>query len=216
MTRRCVQNAVGPSLWFPFRPTGVPERPEIDGLTKPAKEGDYITLTCMTQGSKPAADLRWFRNEKEVKGTSRPFETHLYDYSVVRHTAGLQNQNVYLHLFSNTLNKHSTRVTGNAAQGLLHKSGTINCRWCFNCGFGFNKQVVCSSRFRACPLAWDWCINLSCYEKAVLNHSDWTVRLVSTRLPLGSAWWIGRFVIIWIGELRENSEEKRTGGGGGY
>ncbi|XP_010766711.1 cell adhesion molecule 2-like [Notothenia coriiceps] len=47
---------------------GVPEKPEIDGLTKPALEGDQITLTCMTQGSKPAADLRWFRNEKEVKG----------------------------------------------------------------------------------------------------------------------------------------------------
>lgn len=42
--------------------------PEIDGLTKPAIEGDHITLTCMTQGSKPAADLRWFRNEKEIKG----------------------------------------------------------------------------------------------------------------------------------------------------
>ncbi|XP_068572002.1 cell adhesion molecule 2a isoform X3 [Cebidichthys violaceus] len=47
---------------------GVPEKPEIDGLMKPALEGDHITLTCMTQGSKPAADLRWFRNEKEVKG----------------------------------------------------------------------------------------------------------------------------------------------------
>ncbi|XP_061754567.1 cell adhesion molecule 2a isoform X2 [Nerophis ophidion] len=47
---------------------GVPEKPEIDGLTKPAMEGDDITLTCMTHGSKPAANLRWFRNEKEVKG----------------------------------------------------------------------------------------------------------------------------------------------------
>lgn len=55
-------------LWLPFQHTGVPEKPEIDGLTKPAKEGDHITLTCITQGSKPAADLRWFRNEKEVKG----------------------------------------------------------------------------------------------------------------------------------------------------
>ncbi|XP_072302196.1 cell adhesion molecule 2a isoform X1 [Eucyclogobius newberryi] len=47
---------------------GVPANPEIDGLTKPALEGDQITLTCSSQGSKPAADLRWFRNEKEVKG----------------------------------------------------------------------------------------------------------------------------------------------------
>ncbi|KAG7484476.1 hypothetical protein MATL_G00049710 [Megalops atlanticus] len=47
---------------------GVPEKPEIDGLPKPAVEGDQITLTCVTYGSKPAADIRWFRNEKEIKG----------------------------------------------------------------------------------------------------------------------------------------------------
>ncbi|XP_077447681.1 cell adhesion molecule 2-like isoform X3 [Stigmatopora argus] len=47
---------------------GVPEKPKIEGLMKPAVEGDQITLTCLTRGSKPAADLRWFRNEKEVKG----------------------------------------------------------------------------------------------------------------------------------------------------
>ncbi|XP_067290130.1 cell adhesion molecule 2a isoform X3 [Pseudorasbora parva] len=47
---------------------GVPKKPEINGFTKPAKEGDQITLTCVTSGSKPAADVRWFRNEKEVKG----------------------------------------------------------------------------------------------------------------------------------------------------
>ncbi|XP_060764151.1 cell adhesion molecule 2a isoform X2 [Neoarius graeffei] len=47
---------------------GVPEKPEINGFTKPAMEGDQITLTCVTSGSKPAADIRWFRNEKEIKG----------------------------------------------------------------------------------------------------------------------------------------------------
>lgn len=47
---------------------GVPEMPEIDGLTKPVKEGDHVTLTCITSGSKPAAEIRWFRNEKEIKG----------------------------------------------------------------------------------------------------------------------------------------------------
>lgn len=57
---------------FPFNHVGVPEKPEINGLKKPAVEGDYITLTCITQGSKPAADLRWFRDEKEVKGESHP------------------------------------------------------------------------------------------------------------------------------------------------
>ncbi|KAF7701264.1 cell adhesion molecule 2a isoform X1 [Silurus meridionalis] len=47
---------------------GVPEKPEINGFMKPAMEGDKITLTCVTSGSKPAADIRWFRNEKEIKG----------------------------------------------------------------------------------------------------------------------------------------------------
>ncbi|XP_068441504.1 cell adhesion molecule 2b isoform X2 [Clinocottus analis] len=48
---------------------GVPGRPEITGFTKPAMEGDVITLTCNTLGSKPAANIRWFRNDKEVQGT---------------------------------------------------------------------------------------------------------------------------------------------------
>ncbi|XP_066555959.1 cell adhesion molecule 2 isoform X3 [Amia ocellicauda] len=47
---------------------GVPEKPQITGYSKAAREGDKITLTCMTSGSKPAADIRWFRNEKEIKG----------------------------------------------------------------------------------------------------------------------------------------------------
>lgn len=51
-----------------FHSSGVPEKPQINGLKNPAMEGEHITLTCITQGSKPAADLRWFRNEKEIKG----------------------------------------------------------------------------------------------------------------------------------------------------
>lgn len=48
--------------------SGAPGRPEITGFTKPAMEGDVITLTCTTMGSKPAANIRWFRNDKEVQG----------------------------------------------------------------------------------------------------------------------------------------------------
>ncbi|XP_062872615.1 cell adhesion molecule 2b [Trichomycterus rosablanca] len=46
---------------------GVPEKPEITGFTRPAVEGEDVTLTCITSGSKPAADIRWFRNDKEIK-----------------------------------------------------------------------------------------------------------------------------------------------------
>ncbi|XP_061636994.1 cell adhesion molecule 2b isoform X1 [Phyllopteryx taeniolatus] len=49
---------------------GVPERPEITGFTSPALEGEVITLTCTTSGSKPAAHIRWFRNDEEVQATA--------------------------------------------------------------------------------------------------------------------------------------------------
>lgn len=54
--------------WTSSENTGVPARPEITGITKPATEGDMITLTCMTTGSKPAARIQWLRNDKEVQG----------------------------------------------------------------------------------------------------------------------------------------------------
>ncbi|NXM52581.1 CADM2 protein, partial [Illadopsis cleaveri] len=46
---------------------GVPEKPQITGFTSPIMEGERMQLTCKTSGSKPAADIRWFKNDKEVK-----------------------------------------------------------------------------------------------------------------------------------------------------
>ncbi|KAJ7413619.1 cell adhesion molecule 2 [Willisornis vidua] len=46
---------------------GVPEKPQITGFTSPVMEGERMQLTCKTSGSKPAADIRWFKNDKEVK-----------------------------------------------------------------------------------------------------------------------------------------------------
>ncbi|XP_061483943.1 cell adhesion molecule 2 isoform X1 [Rhineura floridana] len=46
---------------------GVPETPQITGFISPVMEGDRMELTCKTSGSKPAADIRWFKNDKEVK-----------------------------------------------------------------------------------------------------------------------------------------------------
>ncbi|XP_075450113.1 cell adhesion molecule 2 isoform X2 [Ascaphus truei] len=45
---------------------GVPGKPQISGLTSPVMEGDQIQLTCKTSGSKPAADIRWFKNNQEI------------------------------------------------------------------------------------------------------------------------------------------------------
>lgn len=52
--------------------SGVPAKPEIMGLSRPAAEGEDVTLTCTTSGSKPAANIRWFRNDKEVQGKQIP------------------------------------------------------------------------------------------------------------------------------------------------
>uniref|UniRef100_A0A6I8PN55 Cell adhesion molecule 2 n=1 Tax=Xenopus tropicalis TaxID=8364 RepID=A0A6I8PN55_XENTR len=45
---------------------GVPENPHISGFTSPVMEGDTIQLTCKSSGSKPAADIRWFKNDQEI------------------------------------------------------------------------------------------------------------------------------------------------------
>ncbi|XP_041439302.1 cell adhesion molecule 2-like isoform X2 [Xenopus laevis] len=47
---------------------GVPENPHITGFTSPTMEGEIIQLTCKSSGSKPAADIRWFKNDQEIKG----------------------------------------------------------------------------------------------------------------------------------------------------
>lgn len=52
---------------------GVPEKPQITGFTSPVMEGERMQLTCKTSGSKPAADIRWFKNDKEVKGIQKGF-----------------------------------------------------------------------------------------------------------------------------------------------
>ncbi|XP_007901763.1 cell adhesion molecule 2b isoform X3 [Callorhinchus milii] len=46
---------------------GVPQTPVISGFKGPFNEGDLVELTCSTSGSKPAADIRWFKDEKEMK-----------------------------------------------------------------------------------------------------------------------------------------------------
>ncbi|XP_069492551.1 cell adhesion molecule 2 isoform X2 [Ambystoma mexicanum] len=46
---------------------GVPAQPQISGFKSPILEGDLIQLTCRTNGSKPAAELRWFKNDQEIR-----------------------------------------------------------------------------------------------------------------------------------------------------
>ncbi|XP_071994637.1 cell adhesion molecule 2 isoform X3 [Engystomops pustulosus] len=53
---------------------GVPEKPHISGFTSPVMEGDPISLTCKTSGSKPAADLRWFKGDQEITDVEKKQE----------------------------------------------------------------------------------------------------------------------------------------------
>ncbi|XP_075053171.1 cell adhesion molecule 2 isoform X2 [Mixophyes fleayi] len=50
---------------------GVPEKPHITGFTSPVMEGEIIQLTCKTSGSKPAADIRWFKGDQEITGVQK-------------------------------------------------------------------------------------------------------------------------------------------------
>ncbi|XP_041847914.1 cell adhesion molecule 3 isoform X2 [Melanotaenia boesemani] len=47
---------------------GVPGKPQISGFENPVPEGETVTLTCTTTGSKPPAKLRWYKGDQEVEG----------------------------------------------------------------------------------------------------------------------------------------------------
>ncbi|XP_078061787.1 cell adhesion molecule 3-like, partial [Mustelus asterias] len=47
---------------------GVPKKPQITGYRGAVVEGETITLTCNTTGSKPAATLHWFKGSEELTG----------------------------------------------------------------------------------------------------------------------------------------------------
>ncbi|XP_041847915.1 cell adhesion molecule 3 isoform X3 [Melanotaenia boesemani] len=50
---------------------GVPGKPQISGFENPVPEGETVTLTCTTTGSKPPAKLRWYKGDQEVEGEKR-------------------------------------------------------------------------------------------------------------------------------------------------
>uniref|UniRef100_A0A8C5EKI2 Ig-like domain-containing protein n=1 Tax=Gouania willdenowi TaxID=441366 RepID=A0A8C5EKI2_GOUWI len=47
---------------------GVPGKPQISGLETPVQEGQKVTLTCTSTGSKPPAKLHWYRGDQELEG----------------------------------------------------------------------------------------------------------------------------------------------------
>lgn len=55
---------------YPFLPTAVaPENPVVE-VREQAVEGGEVELSCLVPRSRPAAVLRWYRDRKELKGTT--------------------------------------------------------------------------------------------------------------------------------------------------
>ncbi|XP_077179615.1 cell adhesion molecule 3 isoform X2 [Paroedura picta] len=47
---------------------GIPRKPQISGYKEPLKEGQTAKLTCVSSGSKPAAQLQWQKGGKVMLG----------------------------------------------------------------------------------------------------------------------------------------------------
>nr|XP_003230577.2 PREDICTED: cell adhesion molecule 3 [Anolis carolinensis] len=51
---------------------GIPQKPQIFGYSAPLREGDLAQMTCISSGSKPAAELRWHKGGRAL--ASEPSE----------------------------------------------------------------------------------------------------------------------------------------------
>ncbi|KAL6467897.1 hypothetical protein MHYP_G00235740, partial [Metynnis hypsauchen] len=47
---------------------GVPGKPVISGFEDAVQEGGFVTLTCSSTGSKPPAQLHWYRGAEKLEG----------------------------------------------------------------------------------------------------------------------------------------------------
>uniref|UniRef100_A0A3P8X3R9 Cell adhesion molecule 3 n=1 Tax=Cynoglossus semilaevis TaxID=244447 RepID=A0A3P8X3R9_CYNSE len=60
---------------------GVPAKPHISGFESAVPEGDKVTLTCTSTGSKPPARLIWYRGDQELEGEDRVCDDPTYNVS---------------------------------------------------------------------------------------------------------------------------------------
>lgn len=72
------------SVYFFY--SGVPGKPVITGFEDPVQDGGSVTLTCTSTGSKPPAQLHWYKGQEKLDGT------HIYI---------LENSTTYLHGITN-------------------------------------------------------------------------------------------------------------------
>lgn len=46
----------------------MPSKPQISGSEDPVMEGETVTLTCTSTGSKPPAKIQWYKGDEELTG----------------------------------------------------------------------------------------------------------------------------------------------------
>ncbi|XP_032835515.1 cell adhesion molecule 2-like isoform X1 [Petromyzon marinus] len=51
-----------------------PKQPVMSSIQGPIEQGDRVRLTCRTRGSKPVANIRWFRGNKEIEAGETTWE----------------------------------------------------------------------------------------------------------------------------------------------
>ena len=155
---------------------GVPGRPEITGFTKPAMEGDVITLTCTTSGSKPAANIRWFRNDKEVQGRHVVWVSQSIVSSVSTCTQ----------LETSLLSSHSAAAFL-CAHIFVHCSPAL-----FHC-LGFSGATVCLAHIQRCCCCWRcWRGSWSNMPSDFPTSRKWLM-IDSTELIIDLRFWSSRY-----------------------
>lgn len=60
--------------------SGVPGKPVITGFEDPVQEGGSVTLTCTSTGSKPPAQLYWYKGQEKMEGTHANTHSHTHTY----------------------------------------------------------------------------------------------------------------------------------------
>ncbi|KAI5092883.1 cell adhesion molecule 3 isoform X3, partial [Silurus meridionalis] len=56
---------------------GVPGKPVITGFEDPVQEGGSVTLTCTSTGSKPPAQLYWYKGQEKLEARPNVVESNL-------------------------------------------------------------------------------------------------------------------------------------------
>uniref|UniRef100_A0AAY5F1W5 Cell adhesion molecule 3 n=1 Tax=Electrophorus electricus TaxID=8005 RepID=A0AAY5F1W5_ELEEL len=80
---------------------GVPGKPVITGYEDAVQEGSSVTLTCSSSGSKPPAQLYWYRGPDRMEGTHTHTHTHTQTRTHI-HTHTRTHKHTHTHTHTQT------------------------------------------------------------------------------------------------------------------